>query len=123
MKKTDVLIIGGSASGVVTAITGKNQYPDKEFLIIRREDEVLVPCGIPYVFGSLENSNQNLISDGPLKNSGVQIMIGEVVSIDYQKKICKTAGDEEIGFEKLVMATGSDPKMPDKITGIPTRPR
>jgi NADH oxidase (H2O2-forming) len=118
MKKTDVLIIGGSASGVVTAITGKNQYPDKEFLIIRREDEVLVPCGIPYVFGSLENSNQNLISDDPLKNSGVQIMIGEVVSIDYKKKICKTAGDEEIGFEKLVMATGSSPKIPDQITGI-----
>ena len=63
MEKTDVLIIGGSASGVVTAITGKSNYPDKEFIVIRKEKKVLVPCGIPYIFGSLENSDKNLIPD------------------------------------------------------------
>ncbi|MBN1797625.1 MAG: FAD-dependent oxidoreductase [Spirochaetales bacterium] len=117
MKKTDVLIIGGSASGIVTAITGKTQYPDKEFLIVRKEKHVLVPCGIPYIFGSLGDSNLNLISDDPLKNLGVKIMVAEVVSIDYTKKICTTAADEEIGFEKLVIATGSSPRITDKIKG------
>ena len=31
----DVLIIGGSDSGIVKAITGKSNYPKKDFLIIR----------------------------------------------------------------------------------------
>ena len=36
MKKTDVLIIGGSAAGLVTAVTGKSTYPEKDFLLIRK---------------------------------------------------------------------------------------
>jgi len=118
MKKTDVLIIGGSASGIITAITGKNQYQDKNFLIIRKEKEVLVPCGIPYIFGSLESSNLNVISDDKLENIGVEIMIGEVISIDYERKTCMTSEDVEIGFDKLVIATGSSPKIPKRINGI-----
>ena len=47
MQKTDVLIIGGSAAGVVAATTGKGFYNDKEFMLIRKEQHVLVPCGIP----------------------------------------------------------------------------
>ena len=54
MEKTDVLIVGGGAAGLVAAITGKSHYPDKDFLLIRKEKQVLVPCGIPYIFGSLE---------------------------------------------------------------------
>ena len=38
MKKTDVLIIGGSAAGIVAALTGKSNYPEKEFLVIRKEE-------------------------------------------------------------------------------------
>ena len=61
MKKTDVLIIGGSAAGLVTVVTGKTAYPEKEFLVIRKEKDVMVPCGIPYIFGTLESSNQNIL--------------------------------------------------------------
>ncbi len=118
MKKVDVLIIGGSASGIVTAITGKNQYPDKNFLVIRKEKEVLVPCGIPYMFGSLENSNLNVISDDKLENTGVEIMIGEVTSIDCKNKVCKTSEAEEISFVKLVITTGSIPKIPNRMKGV-----
>jgi thioredoxin reductase len=44
MKKTDVLIIGGSAAGIVAALTGKSNYPEKEFLVIRKEEKVLKCC-------------------------------------------------------------------------------
>ena len=30
MIKTDVLVIGGSATGLVAAMTAKSNYPDKE---------------------------------------------------------------------------------------------
>jgi thioredoxin reductase len=29
MERTDVLVIGGSASGIVAAVTGKSFYPEK----------------------------------------------------------------------------------------------
>lgn len=46
MEKTDVLVIGGSAAGLSAAAAGKSNYPDKEFLLIRKEEKVMVPCGI-----------------------------------------------------------------------------
>ena len=117
MKKTDVLVIGGSAAGIVTAVTGKSSYPDKNFLVIRKENKVVVPCGIPYIFGTLENTDKNIIPDGALTNAGVELQIGEVVSVDQEKKVCKTSDAAEIGFEKLVLATGSNSVVPNWLKG------
>jgi len=78
MEKTDVLVIGGSAAGIVAARTAKSFYPDKEVMVIRKEPKVLVPCGIPYIFGTLKSSDKNVIPDAPLENAGVKIQIGEV---------------------------------------------
>ena len=89
MEKTDVLVIGGSAAGIVAATTGKANYPDKDFLLIRKEKQVLVPCGIPYIFGSLESSDKNVIPDGVLSKACVNLKIGEAVSIDQKKKSAK----------------------------------
>lgn len=121
MEKTDVLIIGGSASGIVTAITGKANYPDKDFMVIRKEKQVVVPCGIPYLFGSLDSSDKNLIPDTGLTNAGIKINIDEVVDIDKKKKICNTAKGEKIGYDKLVFATGSIPKVPTWLKGYDKR--
>jgi len=115
--KTDVLIIGGSAAAISAATTGKTFYPDKDFLILRKEKKVMVPCGIPYIFGTLENSDQNVAPDQGLINAGVRIKIDEAVSLDLEKKICKTADNSEIEFEKLILATGSTPKIPGWLKG------
>jgi NADH oxidase (H2O2-forming) len=118
MEKTDVLIIGGSAAGIVAAVTAKSRYVDKKVTVIRKEEKVLVPCGIPYVFGSLESSNKNVIPDAMLVNAGVELKIGEVVFIDKENKICKTSNDIEISFEKLILATGSLPVISKQLKGI-----
>jgi len=117
MKRTDVLVIGGSAAGIVAAVTGKSNYPDKDFLVIREENQVVVPCGIPYVFGSLDNIDKNVIPDAGLAKAGVDLKIGKVVSIDQDKKVCKTNDGTEISFEKLVIATGSTPLVPKWLKG------
>jgi pyruvate/2-oxoglutarate dehydrogenase complex dihydrolipoamide dehydrogenase (E3) component len=117
MKKTDVLIIGGSAAGIVVAVTGKNCYPKKSFMVIRKEKQVLVPCGIPYIFGSLESSDKNVIPDATLSNIGVDLKIDEVVSVDPKKKTCKTKDGTVINYEKLVFATGSKVKVPTWLKG------
>lgn len=117
MKKTNVLIIGGSAAGIVAATTAKSFYPDKSVTLVRKEKDVLVPCGIPYIFGTLECSDQNQVPDAVLLNAGVELKIGEIEAIDPEKKCCTTVEGESIGFEKLVIATGSTPIRPRRLPG------
>jgi NADH oxidase (H2O2-forming) len=118
MKKTDVVVIGGSAAGIVAATTGKAFYPDKDFLLIRKEQKVLVPCGIPYSFGTLEGNDQNIIADGILEKGNVKLQIGEVISIDQENKYCTINDGEKISYDKLVLALGSIPVVPKKLEGI-----
>jgi len=115
--KADVVVIGGSAAGIVAAVTGKASYPDKDFILIREEDKVVVPCGIPYIFGSLGGTEKDMISDATLANAGIGLKVGRVVAIDQKNKICRMEDGTEMEFEKLVLATGSKPKVPGWLKG------
>jgi len=53
MKKFDVVIVGGSAAGVTAAVTARKYYPNKRILMIKDVVNVPIPCGIPYVFGTV----------------------------------------------------------------------
>jgi NADPH-dependent 2,4-dienoyl-CoA reductase/sulfur reductase-like enzyme len=117
MEKTEVLVVGGSAAGIVAATTGKSFHPDKDFMLIRKEQKAVVPCGIPYIFGSLESSDEDVIPDAVLTKAGVRAKIGEVVSIDPQTKVCWTADGTKISYEKLVLALGSTPNIPNWLPG------
>ncbi|HMA84919.1 MAG TPA: FAD-dependent oxidoreductase [Desulfosalsimonadaceae bacterium] len=117
MKQTDVLVIGGSAAGIVAATTAKSFHPDKSVMLIRKDRDVLVPCGIPYIFGTLESSEKNVVPDAVLANAGVELKIDEVLAIDQSLKTCRTADNTEIAFDKLIMATGSTPIKPGWLAG------
>ena len=118
MKKTDVLVIGGSAAGMVAALTGKSSWPEKSFILVKKQKEMMVPCGIPYIFGTLESSLQNIMPvDALLEKAGVESIVEKVVSIDKDKKIAELENGEQISFDKLVIATGSSPVKPKWLTG------
>ena len=119
MEKTDVLVIGGSAAGLSAAVAGKSNYPDKKFLLIRREEKVMVPCGIPYIFNSLADSDQNVLpGDSIYDKLGIKYKVGNVSSIDKGNKICLLDDGTEVKFEKLVLAIGSIPKIPTWLKGV-----
>ncbi|MEA3238856.1 MAG: FAD-dependent oxidoreductase [Candidatus Bipolaricaulota bacterium] len=115
--KTDVLVIGGSAAGIVAATVGKSCYPDKEFLVLRDTKQTIVPCGIPYIFGSLENSDKDLIPDAVFGKAGVDYKVARATQIDAKNKLCRTEDGEEISYDKLVLATGSTPRVPSWLPG------
>jgi NADPH-dependent 2,4-dienoyl-CoA reductase/sulfur reductase-like enzyme len=111
MKQSDIVVIGGSAAGLAAAFTARRHYADKSITLVRKEEQVLIPCGIPYIFGTLGSSQKNLIPDAGLEKNKVDLVLAEVESIDREKKVVKTSNGE-IGYQRLVMATGSRPAMP-----------
>jgi len=112
MIKTDVLIVGGGAAGIVTALTAKDNYPDKDVTVVRKEEKTLVPCGIPYIFGTLGSVEKDLIPDDILKKGGINLVIDEITSIDLKEKVAEGHNSGKIAFEKLILATGSKPLVP-----------
>ncbi len=118
MKTTDVLVIGGSAAGMVAALTGKSSWPGKKFILVKKHKEMMVPCGIPYIFGTLETINQNLMPvDAMMEKAGIESLVDEVTSINPADKNVELASGETIAYDKLVIATGSNPVMPKWLTG------
>ncbi|MBO8128407.1 MAG: FAD-dependent oxidoreductase [Peptococcaceae bacterium] len=116
-KSYDVLVIGGGTAGVTAATTARRHYRDKRVLLIRQEERTLIPCGIPYMFGTLKDPMQNLNPDYVLENRGIEILIGQVTRIDRKAKEVILSTGEKIKYSKLVLATGSIPALPP-IPGI-----
>lgn len=117
MIETDILVIGGSAGGILTATTARRMYPDKKVVMVRKNKTVMVPCGIPYIFGTLYDTAKNRIPDEMVKNAGVELIIDEVISVDKDKKVAVLKSGEEIKWDKLVLATGSLPVIPKWLPG------
>ena len=117
MKKTDLLVIGGSAGGVLSATTARKAYGDIDITLVRETEKVMVPCGIPYIYGTLNNTDKNVMPDTGLLDSSVHVIVDRVTQIDRSAKIVTLAGNESIEYKKLILATGSLPIIPAFIPG------
>ena len=109
MNQADIVIIGGSAAGIPAAITCRRHYPEKKVILIRKEKQVQIPCGIPYIYGTVESPENNLIPDDIVTNNGIDLLVDDVQKIDREKKNIFIEGGEIIVYDKLVLATGSLP--------------
>lgn len=112
MRKSDVIVVGGSAAGITAAITCHRHYPEKNVLLVRKEEQVLIPCGIPYTFGTVGGPQNNLIPDGVLQKNNIELLVDAVIDIDPEGHTIETENGEKIGYERLVLATGSVPIVP-----------
>lgn len=116
MRQTDVLVLGG-LSGITAGLSSRRHYPDKKVILVRKEGTVLIPCGIPYIYGTVGGPQNNVIPDGLLENNGIELIKDEAITVDRKNKLVTLKGGETINYEKLVFATGSLPVIPP-IPGI-----
>jgi len=110
MKQADIVIVGGSAAGLTAAITARRHHADKTILVVRKEKQVLIPCGIPYIFGTLGSPQKNLVGDVVLEKNKVELLVAEATDIDREQRVLYTTNGQ-VGYQRLVLATGSDPAM------------
>ncbi|MEE4214395.1 MAG: FAD-dependent oxidoreductase [Bacteroidales bacterium] len=119
MINTNVLVIGSSAAGLVAATTGKRVYPDKKFTVVTKLPKTLIPCGIPYIFGSVGSSDNDILpAEKMFEAKGIDIIYDEVTKIDREEDLAELKSGEKIKYEKMVICTGSTPKRPSWLKGI-----
>ncbi|RLC73426.1 MAG: pyridine nucleotide-disulfide oxidoreductase [Chloroflexi bacterium] len=110
-KKYPIVVVGGSAAGLTAGITARRHYPGKDILLVREEKQVLIPCGIPYIFGTVGSPDKDLIPDAVLEKNGIELLLAKATDIDRENKVLHTTGGD-VGYERLIIATGSRPAMP-----------
>jgi NADPH-dependent 2,4-dienoyl-CoA reductase/sulfur reductase-like enzyme len=111
MTEADIVVLGGSAAGITAAITARRHHPDKRVLLVRKEKQVPIPCGIPYIFGTLGGPEKNLIPDSVLQTHHVDLLVAEATQIDRGQRTLATT-DGPVRYDRLILATGSLPSRP-----------
>jgi len=115
--KANVVIIGGGPAGIITALTAKSVYPEKTVCLIKEIGDGVIPCAIPYMMHTLTDPIQNAMGNGPLQNAGIEIIVDRVVSFDIYAHSVKLESGRVLSYERLVIATGTEPELP-AIPGI-----
>ncbi len=110
--KSDVVIIGGSAAGLMAAVTLKKRTPEKSVTVIRNVSRTPVPCGIPYIYGIMGQVDKDLIPDQGFIDQGIEIRQDNVSKIDRAEKEVVLDNGERIAYNKLIIGTGSKPFVP-----------
>lgn len=113
----DVVIVGGGPAGVITALTAKSVYPDKTVCVVKEIGDGVIPCAIPYMMNTIAEPAQNAMGNMPLDKAGVDIVVGRVESLDTGAKTLTMESGEVHSYDRLILATGTDPVMPP-IAGI-----
>jgi pyruvate/2-oxoglutarate dehydrogenase complex dihydrolipoamide dehydrogenase (E3) component len=113
MKHYDIVIIGGGAGGISVLKGCYRLYKKKSMALIKKDDKTLIPCAIPYVYGELGGTDNDLVSNEIVSKLGADLICDEVEYIDHRNKVLKIKNSQAIEYEKLVLATGSNPIVPN----------
>jgi NADH oxidase (H2O2-forming) len=116
-RKVDVLVIGAGPAGIISAVTARKYYPEKKIVVMKSVANGVIPCGIPYMFASLKDPDENKLGNAALEKNNIDVVVDEAIKIDRNEKTVTTKDDQVFGYEKLILATGSEPITPP-IDGI-----
>ncbi|MGA1847565.1 FAD-dependent oxidoreductase [Deferribacter abyssi] len=129
MNRDKLIIIGGVAAGASAAAKARRTNEYLEIKIFEKNGYVsYANCGLPYYISGKINKRKNLLLHTP-KTLGrrfkADILVNhEVLQINTKKKVVYVKNEEgviEESFDKLIIATGSKPVVPN-IEGIENIP-
>lgn len=116
-----VIIIGGIAAGMSAAAKLKRTQKDAQVIVYEKSPHISFgSCGLPYYVGRFFDNPDQMIARSPEAAiaSGIEVYIEhEVLSINTKEKSVqvKNLKSGELfteGYDKLMIATGSDPVVP-----------
>ena len=114
-----IVIVGGGAAGIGAAGGAKAADPQAEVVVYTEfEDVGYSPCGIPYVHGKEIDDFQRLFlaTKEAYVQAGIDIRYTTTVdSLDLARQVVHVAGEGDVPWDSLVVATGfnyADPGVP-----------
>ncbi len=116
-----LLVIGGGAAGMSAASKARRMDKNAEITVFEKGNFVsYAECGMPYFLSGYFNKMTDLlhypISEFIVKRN-IKVMTGtEINSINRSEKYI-TAGDKKYYYDRLVIATGAVPKVPENFAG------
>ncbi len=120
------LIIGGDAAGMSAASRAKRNMPDLEIIVLEKTRDVSYSaCGMPYNLMDLNRTMDDLVVRDARtfrEKQGIEVRLNhEVMGIkrEERKVLVKVPGGgiEEYGYDKLLIATGASPIIP-QVPGV-----
>lgn len=135
-----IVVIGGSAAGPKAAARARRMDEKAEIIIIQKDPDLsMASCGYPYYVGGFFDDRNMLLSTPTGVTRDPRFYINakgivaktetEAISIDRQNKTVacrsrKTDEVETVDYDKLIIATGSIPRIPPvpgtELSGITT---
>ena len=114
----NVVVIGGVAAGTKAAAKLKRQDCSAKVVIYTKSQDIsYAGCGLPYYVGGSIESRDELIVNTPEKYAGLtgaEVRTGmEAVSLDAAAKTVRFANGEVVSYDKLIIATGAAPFVPN----------
>jgi NADH oxidase (H2O2-forming) len=113
------VVVGGGAGGIGAAGAARASDPGGEVVVYTEfEDAAYSPCGIPYVHGKEipDFDRLFLASKQAYVEAGIDIRYQTpVTGIDVGRHVVRVEGEGDIGWDRLVVATGfnyADPGVP-----------
>lgn len=127
-----VVIVGGGACGASAAARIRRLDESAEIIVLEKTGETSIAnCGLPYYVSGVIDEREKILVSSPQKfkelfNIDVRIF-SEVVDINSELKSIKLASGEDLSYDKLVLAQGASPFIPqfenmpiDKIFAVRT---
>ncbi|CAG0982932.1 partial NADH oxidase, partial [Anaerolineae bacterium] len=116
------VVIGGDAAGMSAASRAKRNAPDIDVVVLEQTQDVSYSaCGMPYTIADGRRQLDELVvrrAEVFRQKQGIDLRTGHCVeAIDPQAKQVSGITHEgqrfEIGFDRLLIATGASPMIPD----------
>lgn len=112
MKNVKYLIVGGGPAGTSAAEEIRSRDASGSILIVDRQGEPLYSKIVLHKFveGEIKKENLYLKDAGFYAEKRIDLISGEIISLDPDKREAKLASGEQISYEKLLLSAGGSPR-------------